>query len=255
MSEILNFPILMSAAAFLTFWLCGHAGEFIRTRVRQLDEEQRHDLDVVVTATLTLLGLIIGFSFSMAISRYDQRKNLEAEEANAIGTAYVRADLLPPIEAERVRTLLSNYLHQRIDFYESRDSAHLREVEAGTADLQIKLWACAKSGAMARPTAVTALAVEAMNDTLNSQAYTQAAWWNRIPPPAWALMGFLAICGNLLVGYSSHRTGPILLLVLPLALSVAFFLIADIDSPRGGLIRVLPRNLESLSHSIRQPAP
>ena len=86
-------------------------------RQRKLEEDIREDFGVILAATLTLLGLIIGFSFSMAMSRYDQRKNYEAAEANAIGTEYVRADLLPASDAAKVRALLRDYLDQRVLFY------------------------------------------------------------------------------------------------------------------------------------------
>jgi hypothetical protein len=88
-----------------------------------------------------------------------------------------------------------------------------------------------------------------MNDVLNSQGYTQATWSNRIPPAAWSLMALVAICCNLLVGYGARitRVGGLLLMVLPLVVSIAFFLIVDIDSPRGGLIHVHPQNLLGLS--------
>ena len=76
------------------------------------------------------------------------------------------------------------------------------------------------------------------------------AWWNRLPLTAWSLMLEIAVFCNLLFGYGSHRSSIRLFLVLPLAVSLSFFLIADIDSPRGGLIRVLPQNLMSLSQSI-----
>ena len=89
-----------------------------------------------------------------------------------------------------------------------------------------------------------------MNDVLNSQGYTQAAWWNRIPTAAWWLMAAIAIGCNLLIGYGAHRTNGLLFLVLPLAVSVSFFLIADIDSPRAGVIRVQPQNLISLSLTL-----
>jgi len=87
---------------------------------------------------------------------------------------------------------------------------------------------------------------------LNSQGYTQAAWWNRIPIAAWALLAVIAICCNLMVGYGTRRpdAGATLLLVLPLLVSISFFLIADIDSPRGGVIHVRPQNLVSLSESL-----
>ena len=92
-----------------------------------------------------------------------------------------------------------------------------------------------------------------MNDVLNSQGYTQAAWWNRIPHAAWALMGLIAICCNLLIGYGARdaKAESRLLLVLPLVTALSFFLIADIDSPRGGVIRVAPQNLLSLEASLR----
>ena len=104
--------------------------------------------------------------------------------------------------------------------------------------------------AAASPTAVVALAVSGMNDVLNSQGYTQAAWWNRIPVAAWGLMVSIAVCCNLLLGYGARRHGALLFLILPLAVSISFFLIADIDSPRRGLIRVQPQNLISLSQSL-----
>jgi hypothetical protein len=99
---------------------------------------------------------------------------------------------------------------------------------------------------------VAALVVSGMNDVLNAQGYTQAAWWNRIPPAAWVLMAAIAVCCNFLLGYQARRAEAeaILLLVLPLVVAIAFFLIADIDSPRGGVIRVQPQNLTSFALSL-----
>jgi hypothetical protein len=87
---------------------------------------------------------------------------------------------------------------------------------------------------------------------LNSQGYTQAAWWNRIPIAAWGLMAAIAICSNLLLGYGARNAkGQIILhMVLPLVVSISFFLIADIDSPRGGIILINPHNLVNLLESL-----
>ena len=239
--------------SFATMWLSSQIGLFLRKRQRSLEEAEHQDRDFIVAATLTLLSLIIGFSFSMAIGRYDQRKNYEEAEANAIGTEYVRAELLPANDAARVRTLLKDYLDQRILFYRTADERELQQTNARTAQLQAELWSSVRAPAVAQPTPVLALLVVAgMNDVLNSQGYTQAAWWNRIPVGAWSLMAIIAISSNILVGYSAHRAqaGVIRLLVLPLVLSIAFFLIADIDSPRRGVIRVVPQNLVSLAESL-----
>jgi uncharacterized membrane protein len=94
------------------------------------------------------------------------------------------------------------------------------------------------------------LVVSGMNDVLNAQGYTQAAWWNRIPFTAWMLMGLIAVACNLLMGYGEHRTTAFLI-VLPLIVSTSMFLIADIDSPRTGIIRVEPHNLVSQCQAIR----
>jgi hypothetical protein len=215
-----------------------------------VEEDERKDWATLETATLTLLGLIVAFSFSMAISRYDQRKNYEAEEANAIGTEYARAGLLPPRDAERIRQLLKDYLRQRVAFYETRSEADLEQINATTNQIEAELWAVIEGTAAAQPTPVVALAASGMNDVLNDRAYTQAAWWNRIPAAAWDLMISIAVLCNLLIGYGTYRTGTHLFFVLPLALSISFLLISDLDAPRGGIIRVAPQNLRSLAQSL-----
>jgi hypothetical protein len=248
-----NYPLLVFVLSFFVLWLSAWGGRSLRRRKQKLEEDVREDLGVVTAATLTLLGLIIGFSFSMAITRYDQRKNYEEAEANAIGTEYVRADLLPSADAPKVRLLLRNYLDQRILFYITRDEQQIRQINARTSQLQTELWSAVRAPAAAQPTPMLALAVSGMNDVLNSQGYTQAAWWNKIPIAAWTLMAAIAICCNVLVGYGARnpKAKGIQLMVLPVVVSISFFLIADIDSPRGGFIRVHPQNLESLVESLR----
>jgi hypothetical protein len=253
MQNILNYPPLVFIVSFVTMWLSARIGAALLRRLRKIEDEARDDFSVIQAATLTLLALIIGFTFSMAVGRYDQRKNYEEDEANAIGTAYVRADLLPAAEAAAIRTLLRSYLDERMLFYTTRDDRELAKVNAETARLQQELWSAVKNAATAQPTPVAALAVAAMNDVLNAQGYTQAAWWNRIPYAAWILMTLIAMCANLLVGYGARalKAGAGLLLVVPLVVSLAFTLIADIDSPRGGMIRVKPLNLQALVDSLR----
>ena len=253
MNNAMDYPLLVFVLTFLVLWVSARIGASFLRRQRNLEEEMREDFGVILAAALTLLGLIIGFSFSMATNRYDQRKSYEEAEANAIGTEYVRADLLPAADAAKVRALLRNYLDQRVLFYVTRDESQLREINARTAQLQTELWSAVQASAASQPTPIVAMAVSGMNDVLNAQGYTQAAWWNRIPTAAWTLMAAIAICCNLLVGYGARdpKTEAFLLLILPLVLSISFFLIADIDSPRAGVIRVHPENLASLVESLR----
>ena len=248
MTDILRYPIVFSMLCFVVLWLSAQGGQYLRKRQGELDEGERADLGIILTAVLTLLGLIIGFTFSMAVSRYDQRKNYEAAEANVIGTEYLRAGLLPAADAARVRGLLKRCLDQRVLFYTTRDARLLEQIKVTTAQLQTDLWAAVQAPALAQPTPIVALAVSGMNDVLDSQGYAQAADWNRIPIPAWGLMGAIAILSSILIGlYARYKTGKITkVFILPLIVSIAFFLIADLDSPRGGIIRVSPENLASL---------
>jgi cytochrome bd-type quinol oxidase subunit 2 len=237
--------------ALPTFWGAAWFAALYREKRPSPKESHREDFQFIIGATLTLLGLIVAFTFSMAVSRYDQRKNYEEEEANAIGTEYVRANLLPSADAAKVRALLKSYLAQRILYYTVDDEQQLRPINDQTARLQNDLWAAVAAPAAAQPTAVNALILAGMNDVLNSQGYTQAAFWNRIPIAAWALMIVIAIFCNMLVGFGVRSRNAFLLLILPIILSVSFLLIADIDNPRRGVIEVLPQNLESLAESLR----
>ncbi len=246
----LDSPFFILTISLVAQCVAVYAGHLLR-KTRPLSADERDDFDIIRNATLTLLALIIGFSFSMAVSRYDQRKNYEEAEANAIGTEYVRADLLPTADATSVRELLRRYKDQRILFYRASDEHQIKQIDADTAKLQAELWSAVLRPANTQPTPVVALAVSGMNDLLNSQGYTQAAWWNRIPVAAWGLMGLMAICCSLLVGYGERHKSVLVLLILPVIVSISFLLIADIDSPRGGIIRVLPQNLDSLSQLMK----
>ncbi len=249
MSSIIDNPFIVFVVGLTVQWCAAYLGDLLRRKVRPIAREERADFDTVLAATLTLLALIIGFTFSMAVSRYDQRKNYEEAEANAIGTEYVRADLLPAEDATKMRDLLRRYVAQRIKFYESSE-AEIGASGGNTPTLQTELWSAVVHAGAVQPTPVAALAVAGMNDVLNAQGYTQAAWLNRIPTAAWALLGSIAIFANLLLGYHERRTGLLVLMVVPMTASIAFFLIADIDSPHGGVIRVVPQNLIAVAQSM-----
>ena len=89
-----------------------------------------------------------------------------------------------------------------------------------------------------------------MNDVLNAQGYTQAAWRNRIPRAAWSLMIIVAIACNVLLGYGEKNPSRLNLVILPVIMSIAFMFIADIEAPRGGFIRVSSDNLAAFQVSL-----
>ncbi|MEZ5821650.1 MAG: hypothetical protein R3D82_12680 [Xanthobacteraceae bacterium] len=253
METLTHYPLILFFVSFGILSVAAYAGSWLGKQ-HPTDDKQSEHLGVVLAATLTLLGLIIGFSFSMAANRYDQRKNFEEAEANAIGTEILRTDLLPAADAAIVRRLLAEYTDLRVQFYLNKSDDQRKQLAERTARLQADLWSAVRETSSAQRTPVEALAIAGMNDVINSQGYAQAAFWNRIPTAAWFFMAIIALCSNALMGYRSAEASGRLFFVLPLIISFAFLLIADIDAPRQGLIEVRPQNLESLASSLKSQA-
>ncbi len=108
MAHLTNHPVWIFLFSCCILTISAWLGTYIRRRRRDSTGAWRDDLGVVEAATLTLLALIIGFSFSMAVDRYNQRKIYEEDEANAIGTEYLRVGLLQAADVVKVRGLLVN---------------------------------------------------------------------------------------------------------------------------------------------------
>ena len=138
-------------------------GAVILRRALPLPDDERDDFNIVQTSTLTLLALLIGFSLSMAVGRYDTRKNLEENEANAIGTEYARADLADAAVSVQMKRALVEYTRMRLAHFETRDPQEIARNERETTELQTKLWGMATQVAKAAPTPISATVVTGMN--------------------------------------------------------------------------------------------
>jgi hypothetical protein len=246
----MDYPLLVFFTSLVLTVLSARVGDALRKKAGVSKEDERADTGLLLGAILTLLFLIIGFSFSMGVSRYDLRKNCEQAEAIAIGTAYSRADLLAPADTAKVQTLLKRYLDQRILFSTTRRPSRVSEIAADIVRLQAELWSTLRPAIAKVPPPLMGVIVSGMNDVINSQRSSQGAWLNRIPIAAWALMVIISMGCCWLIAYRARRTDWVAFLVVPVAVSVSFFLIADLDSPRGGAIRVTPQNLSILSQSL-----
>ncbi|MCT4706201.1 hypothetical protein MUA04_22540 [Enterobacteriaceae bacterium H11S18] len=252
MSTLLGHPLFLFVTLLIVLPLASALGVYCLRRKGNLDEETLKDFGVVQAATLTLLGLLIGFSFSNAVGHYDQRKDTESEEANAIGTELLRVDLLTPANAAIARKELINYLDLRIEFYQIRDKEKLAQLDKETALSQARLWKVIQNETQLAITPVTSLVASGMNDVINTQGYTQAAWIKHFPPSAWILLIAISLICNILIGYGSHskKGNKVYLFILPAIISIALTMVADIGSPRGGMIRIEPQNLQLLKASL-----
>ena len=143
-------PLVLFTIALIVQWLAAYLGNYLRKRREPADVSEREDLNDILGATLSLLALIIGFTFAMAISRYDERNDLEGAEATALDVEYARADLLPADAAAQVRDLLGRYVQQRILFYDVDDPEQLKRIRSDTEKLKTELWS-AVTGPAASP--------------------------------------------------------------------------------------------------------
>ncbi|MCG7402994.1 bestrophin-like domain [Caballeronia zhejiangensis] len=254
MAAFVDHPAIVFLLVLVLLIAAAAIGVFVLRRIAPLGDEERDDLNAVQGATFTLLALLIGFSVSMAVSRYDLRKSLEEAEANAIGTEFARVDLAGPHFREPMRAALIRYTRLRLTEFQTRDTDARRRLDSEIAALQSELWQQATEVGKAQATPIGALVVAGMNDVLNAQDYSEAARINHIPHGAWILMIFIAVFGCAVQGYGAKgkRRVALLVTILPFTVSLSLALIADIDSPRGGIIRVQPQNLTRLLHSLEK---
>ncbi|AQH03822.1 hypothetical protein A9R05_33045 (plasmid) [Burkholderia sp. KK1] len=252
MRAFIDHPAVLFVVLLALFVSAVAFGAFVLRRWAVLPENDREDFNLVQTSTLTLLALLVGFSLSMAVNRYDLRKTLEESEANAIGTEYSRADLADAATAAKIKSALIRYTKLRLANYKTRAPDALAKIVSDTTNVEAELWQLATQVAKAQPTPIGALVVSGMNDVLNSQDYSEAARINHIPLGAWYLMIIIALLGCVVQGYGakgSLRKG-LLITILPTTVALSLALIADIDSPKGGMIRVEPRDLGRLMQSL-----
>lgn len=250
MPRMSDFPLLIFVLCLALFWASGWGARRLYRRFRD-KEPDTENYTLLLGAVLSILGLLIGFTFSMAVSRYDMRKNYEEEEANAIGTEWLRTGLLADEDASAAKTLLRRYLAQRILFYQATHQNDVDIINRDTQIVQDQLWTLVSQRARASQTPVMQLVVSGLNDVINTAGYTQAAWWNRIPRSAWVLLFILAMFSlGMMEFHNCARRKVTFAWLLPLVFSFSFALISDIDSPRGGMIRIQPQNLLSLAGSL-----
>ncbi|SAL29907.1 hypothetical protein AWB73_02472 [Caballeronia turbans] len=254
MTAFVDHPEVLFVVLLVLFIGAVAFGAYALRRIAVLPAEDREDLNLIQTSTLTLLALLVGFSLSMAVNRYDLRKTLEESEANAIGTEYSRADLAGAAAGAKIKSALLHYTKLRLANYRTRSPEELAKNVRDTANVETELWQLVTQVAKEQPTPIGALVVAGMNDVLNSQDYAEAARINHIPLGAWYLMIIIALLGCVVQGYGAKgnlRKG-LLITILPVTVALSLALIADIDSPKGGLIHVEPRDLARLMQSLEQ---
>ena len=218
------------------------------------DQARKVQIGSIQGAILGLLALLLGFTFAMAVDRYDQRRGLVLQEANAIGTTYLRASLLPEAHQSPVKDLLRRYVYTRVRYQPLVDDpVQLAQGMGMTEEIKARVWQHAVEAAHEARDDITATFIESLNETIDTDAERIAAMRARIPGGVWLLLMMVAALGAFTTGYSAGAEGARTMLsnvLLPLMLTVVIVLIFDISHPRTGLIVVSQQPLLDLQQSM-----
>jgi hypothetical protein len=223
------------------------------------DEARRSQIGGVQGAVLGLLGLLLGFSFSMAVSRYELRREMVLKEANAVGTTWLRAGLLPEAHRAPVQDLLRRFVDVRLTYQkQSEDAAQLAEGLRRSAEIESGLWQHAEAAGREAPTPITATFIVALNDMIDTSAERIAAHRNSIPAAVWGLLVVVAATGCLISAYGSGAQGArsaFTGFLLPLLITIVICFVFDLLHTHQGFVSVSQQPLLDLQQSMKPAAP
>lgn len=222
------------------------------------DEPRKTQIGGVQGAVLGMLALLLGFTFSMSVGRYDDRRSLVLQESNSIGTTYLRASFLPVTHQTAVEDILRRYVDVRLDFYNAGvDAAKIAAAEKEAASLQRQLWTHTVEAAKEAPSPILSTFINSLNETIDLDASRLAAFRERVPSAVRLLVLVVASMGCFSSGYQAGATGArtgFVNAMLPLLIAVVITLIADLDRPREGLVGISQQPMIDLKQSL-QSAP
>jgi hypothetical protein len=230
--------------------LFGH-GLGRRHRARQ-GAEKEGSFTAVVGTTLGLLAFLLAFTYNFAGSRVDARRSALLDEANAIRTTYLRADMLPEGHREEVRVLLAQYVYLRLEMANTKDMpSALRR----TDELHDALWAHAVSIGRGNPDSeVFALFIDSLNETIDAHAKRALAVRTRVSPTVWVALFILAVIAFFTQGYETAFSGPrptLAVMLMGVAFTIVITMVADLDRPHEGTLRVSQQPMIDLQLMMR----
>jgi hypothetical protein len=223
-----------------------------RLRRQRSEPEKESSVGAMVGATLGLLAFTLAFTFGLAAARFDTRRQVILDEANAIGTSYLRAALLPEPQRSETRRLLREYVEVRLKGVRPEN---VQRAISESEGLHARLWAQAVAAAEKDPRSVpTGLFIQSLNEVIDLHATrVMVGLRNRIPGAIWGTLYFVAFLGMAEIGYHEGLTSPRrspAVLALVLTFSAVMFLIADLDRPQEGLLRVSQQAMVDLRNSL-----
>ena len=223
-----------------------------RNRLQHSQEEKESPVGGMVGGTLGLLAFMLAFTFGLAGSRFEDRRQVLLSEANAIGTTYLRAAMLP----EPMRTESQNLLREYVDVrLEAIQPGKLDQALKKSEELHTRLWSQAVAATEKDRSPITGLFVVSLNEVIDLHAKrVMAGLRSRVPGVIWIVLYVLAILAMVMMGYHSglaHSRRSIAVIALIIGFSSVLYLIADLDRPGQGTLRVSQQSMIDLRQSMK----
>jgi hypothetical protein len=235
--------LLFAAGLFIGMILLLELGRRLgRRQTGKAEQGARAGLGAVEGAVFALLGLLIAFTFSGAATRFDTRRQLVVQEANAIGTAWLRLDLLPTADRGELKDLFRKYLDSRLAVYQKIPDMEAVRAELAKANaLQGEIWMRATAACQSSPSLLTAQLLPALNEMFDiATTHTMAS---KMHPPViiFVMLGVLALLSSLLAGHAmagGKTRSWIHMISFALIMATTVYVILDLEFPRLGMIRI-----------------
>ncbi len=232
---------LLSIGLVIGMLLTNSAGRALRRRQLAVgSEREASGASIVEGAVFALLGLLLAFSFSGAASRFDDRRKLVVEEANAIGTAYLRLDALAAAPRDELRSTFREYLDTRLRVYRALPDLQAAKAElAKSAELQQQIWAKAVAATGGTQPATTLL-LPAINSMFDITTIRTARAQTHPPLPIFGLLFLLSLLAAFIAGYAmgASKRNWLHAITFAVTLAAVVYIIIDLEFPRLGFIRV-----------------
>ncbi len=254
-AEIIALVLLLALVAAL------EVGYRLGRRARlNTDDTTKSQSVTIEGAVIGVLALLLAFTLSMSITRYETRQQLVLEEANAIGTTYLRAKMLPAPYPAQAADLLRQYVANRLEFYNAGiDDARLQAANDQAARLQDRLWSIATAASAQDNRALpTSLFMQALNETIDLQGTRLAATRNIVPETVVLLLLVVAIAAVAIVGYNSglsNRRQLFAGVTLIVLITLIVWVLIDLDRPARGFIRVSQQSMIDLQQTLNRDVP
>ena len=248
MEQIVNLPPVLAVLLLLVLAIGLELGYRVGARLRiQEDPNRKEQMGTTRDGLFLLVSLVLGFTLAIAATRFADRRSLLIVEAVSVGTTYLRASTLPQPYRGHSQSLFREYVDNRLELDRAaHDDARFAEASNRSKHIQQELWRDAAAVAQSDRTAITAAYINSLNEMIDLHEKRVAAFENRIPPPIWLMIAAVSVIAVFSRGMTLAAHFLFTVVLIPLTIAIVVGLIADLDAPSTGLIRLDQRAMQRL---------